>query len=271
MNGIAKARAVAARVLGRGPARVVPTVPANTYLEPGNQWYRPAVGGALTLAPLITGGRLVREARAMLDRVSPDVYVTYVKNFYDAGLARFGDGWQYADINTALLGLAATLKPERYLEIGVRRGRSLAMLASRVPTCHIVACDLFIKDYAEMENPGPDFVRGELGRLGFKGTLDFVIGDSARVLPDYFDEHPEAFFDVITVDGDHTETGARIDLVNVLSRVKVGGVIVFDDVSNHSHPELLQVWRDIIVAHPRFSAYTFTDIGFGVGIAVRTH
>jgi predicted O-methyltransferase YrrM len=263
-----KARALAKRILGRQPIHVRPPSPLNTYVEPGNQWYRPTLGGALTLAPRLGGSQMVREALMVLERLSEDVYLTFVRNFYAAGLSAYGDGWQYADINTALLGLAATLHPAHYLEIGVRRGRSLAMVASRVPSCHIVACDLFIANYANMDNPGPQLVRSELQRLGFSGTLDFVVGDSSKVLPAFFREHPDLYFDVITVDGDHTAKGAYADLVNVIPRLKAGGALVFDDISNHSHPELLPVWEQLIVADTRFSTYTFTDIGFGVGVAI---
>ena len=54
-----------------------------------------------------------------------------------------------------------------------------------------------------------------------------------------------------------------------MPRLKIGGALVFDDVSNPSHAELLGVWNDVVVANRSFSTYTFTEIGFGVGIAVR--
>ena len=249
--------------------RAAPLVHTNTFVQAGNQWYPPMLGGAQTLGPLITGGAVVREALDVLERLTKDAYSDFVCEFYRAGLHQFGDSWQYADINTALLGLAGTLAPVDYLEIGVRRGRSLAMLASRAPACRVVACDLFLQNYANMENPGPDFVTSELARVGFNGSIEFVIGDSAAVLPPYFEQHPDLFFDVITVDGDHTERGARIDLQNVLPRLKVGGALVFDDLSNGAHPELERVWKMTVVADPRFSTFSFTDVGFGVGIAVR--
>jgi predicted O-methyltransferase YrrM len=143
------------------------------------------------------------------------------------------------------------------------------MVASRVPSCRIVACDLFIDNYANMDNPGPDFVRSELARLGFQGTIEFVVGDSAAVLPPFLRRHADLYFDLITVDGDHSERGARADLLAVLPRLKVGGALVFDDLSNKSHQELLGVWQDLLGTNPRYSTFTFTDVGFGVGIAVR--
>jgi predicted O-methyltransferase YrrM len=264
-----RARAIAKRILGRRSIVPVPTVPANAYVEAGNQWYRPVLGGAGTLSGHVGGGRMVREALAVLDTLEDDVYRTYVRNFYSAGLLKYGDGWHYADINTALLGLSRALEPATYLEIGVRRGRSLAMVASGAPSCHIVACDLFIENYADMDNPGAEFVRAQLERLGFAGRLDFVVGDSTKVLPQFFERNPDLFFDLITVDGDHTAKGAAIDLRNVKPRLKIGGALVFDDVSNQSHPELQGVWDEVVVADPNFSTFTFNEIGFGVGVAVR--
>lgn len=268
MNATVKVRALVGQLLRRR-AEPAAMAAANTYVRPAGQWYHPMVGGALTLSRFTGGGAVVRDAAAILDRLTADDYADFVRDFYRTGLERYGDDWQYADINTALLGLASVLQPATYLEIGVRRGRSLAMVASRVPDCRVVACDLFIENYAGMDNPGPDFVRSELARVGFTGTIDFVVGDSATVLPAFLGEHDDLFFDLITVDGDHSERGARLDLQTVIPRLKVGGALVFDDISNHSHPELLGVWEDVVASDPRFSCHTFTDVGFGVAIGVR--
>jgi len=87
----------------------------------------------------------VQQALDVLQRLTSDAYAEYVAAFYRTGLERHGSRWRYADINTALLVLAAGLRPQSYLEIGVRRGRSLAMVASVCPACDIVACDMFIQ------------------------------------------------------------------------------------------------------------------------------
>jgi predicted O-methyltransferase YrrM len=111
-------------------------------------------------------------------------------------------------------------------------------------------------------------VRDELSRVPH-GELEFLVGDSHAVLPDYFTRHPDAYFDLVTVDGDHSPEGASADLLTVMPRVRIGGALVFDDVSNPAHAELLDVWRDVVVSDRRFSTFTFTEVGFGVGIAVR--
>lgn len=265
-----RTRAVLRRLLGRGRTpQATPCLPTNTYRESGNQWYASTVGGASTLAEYVVGGAVVRDALTCLRQLSGDEYQEYVTRFYQAGLERFGDRWRYADINTALIGLGRLLQPSAYLEIGVRRGRSLAMLASQAPNCHIVGCDMFIEQYAGMANPGPEFVRAELARVGFTGRLEFLVGDSHELLPKYLRTHPDAFFDLITVDGDHSEAGAVADLQTVMPRVKIGGAVIFDDVSNPAHPELRRVWSETTASRPDFSTFTFDEIGFGVGLAVR--
>jgi hypothetical protein len=54
-----------------------------------------------------------------------------------------------------------------------------------------------------------------------------------------------------------------------MSRVKIGGVLVFDDIANPSHTWLLQVWRDVVERDRRFSSWIFDEVGFGVACAVR--
>jgi predicted O-methyltransferase YrrM len=260
----------ALRGSGAGSRQAAPAAAGDTLFASGNQWYAPAIAGASTFgASMMAGPAAVRRALTVLERLTPDAYADYVMAFYRAGLERHPETWQFADINTALMTLAAGLQPRSYLEIGVRRGRSLAMVASVCPACDVLACDMFVEGYAGMDNPGPELVTSELSRVGFTGALEFLVGDSHDVLPRHFTENPDRFFDLITVDGDHSEAGARADLETVLPRLKVGGALVFDDISNPSHPELARVWRDVVESRPSYSTFAFTELGFGVGVAIR--
>ena len=162
-----------------------------------------------------TGPRPLCHVRAQLGGIS--------------GRSRAGDSWRYADITTTLAAATELLDPSSYLEIGVRRGRSLAVVARRAPQCSIVAVDLWNEGYAD-QNPGVAHVRTIATRAGHAGRLRIVSGDSHVELPKLFAAEPDLTFDLITVDGDHSRCGAERDLLDVLPRLRVGGALVFDDI-----------------------------------------
>ena len=233
------------------------------------KWYHPVMVGPSTLGEMAVSPACIRQVIQVVERLEPDDYIRYVLAYYRTGLERFGDAWRYADILTVLMAAAKLIRPGSYLEIGVRRGRSLAMVAATCPSCEIVGLDLWAPDYAGMSNPGPDFVRAEMSKLGYTGRLELITGDSHETLPRFFSEHRDAFFDLITVDGDHSKRGAAQDLRNVLPRLKVGGIIVFDDICHPLHPYLADVWQRIIVSDSRFATWEFTELGYGVAFAIR--
>jgi predicted O-methyltransferase YrrM len=120
-----------------------------------------------------------------------------------------------------------------------------------------------------MENPGPDFVRAELKRLGHTDQLTLISGDSKETVPQFLTDHPELYFDLITVDGDHSEVGARIDLENVMCRLKVGGVLLLDDLSHPQHRYLEKLWDELITNNDDFDSAKYIELGYGIGFAIR--
>ncbi len=279
------------RFLGKSPVRNAATdtmpLPQPKYFEmpfavkalsfrseQGESEYYPGpmVGAEALSARIVDSGpRYVRAAHALLRRLSPDDYLRYVVRYYETGLERFGNDWIFADIVSVLLGLSETLSPEAYLEVGVRRGRSACAVGSVAPGCAMTLFDIWLKDYAGMDNPGPDLVRAELAAVGHRGPVEFVEGDSHVTLPRYFARHPDAAFDLVTVDGDHTNQGAADDLAQVLPRLKIGGAIVFDDIAHPLHPGLADIWRRMVEDDRRFSSYAFRSAGYGVGFAIRKY
>lgn len=232
-------------------------------------WYHPVILGAETVGSLSVDSRCLPEIISILERLEIDDYVRYLLAYYAEGLSRFGDAWKYSDIVTVLFTSARLFRPQSYLEIGVRRGRSMAMVAAVCPQCKIVGFDMWTPNYAGMPNPGADFVRAEMKKLGYEGELELIGGNSHETLPRYLEANPDAFFDLVTVDGDHSDSGARQDIRDVLPRIKVGGGLVFDDICHPSHPYLLAVWQEMICSNPDFSTWEFTDLGYGVAVAVR--
>jgi predicted O-methyltransferase YrrM len=187
--------------------------------------------------------------------------------FYHWGRGKFGRHWRYADITTVLCAAAMAVRPKAYLEIGVRRGRSAAIVGAIARECAIYGFDLWLPDYAGAPNPGPDFVRSELRAAGHTGEVALISGDSAKTVPVLLREHPGLFFDLITVDGDHSVAGAARDLANVLPRLKIGGVIVFDDIC--SAPALLRVWDWFVKEDARYRSWEFAEAGAGIAAAIR--
>lgn len=265
------ARALYGRWRPAGARPVAPAIGRMTHSEEGNQWYHPVLAGPSTFADDVAGMKAVRGALDVLDRLSPDQYLEVLARYCRRGLEEFGASWAYADINTVLWGLSGRLGVERYLEIGVRRGRSMAMVAAQRPRCLLTGFDLWIEGYAGMPNPGPDLVREELRRVGHVGTLDLVAGDSRVTVPEYFRRHPDRYFDLITVDGDHTADGAAADIENVMPRLKVGGALVFDDIANPAHPGLLEVWDRVVARSGRFACWSFSELGFGIAYAIKRY
>jgi predicted O-methyltransferase YrrM len=203
----------------------------------------------------------------LFDRLTPSDEVAGQQAFYRLCQAQFGSHWQYADLTTVLWAASKLIMPTTYLEIGVRRGRSAAVIGATSPNCAIYGFDLWIPEYAGESNPGPDFVRSELSGVGHVGEVTLISGDSRETVPAFLKEHPDLFFDVITVDGDHSVVGAATDLANVLPRLKVGGLVAFDDICEA--PLLKRVWQKVVKQGSRYVTWEYTDTGYGIAAAIR--
>lgn len=251
----------------------VPFQQDTAFPETGTNWYEhiPLLAGPSTFIEACSSHEAIAGVLEIMKKLTADQFVNFNMEYLKRGMERYGNHWRYADINTVLYGISKNVKIEKYLEIGVRRGRSMAMVASVHSSASIVGFDMWIPNYVGIENPGPDFVRQELARVGYQGQVNFVRGNSRDTVPRYFREHPREYFDLITVDGDHTAKGARIDLKNVIPRLKVGGILVFDDIINPHHVYLKDVWDQIVTRSGRFLSYSFNELGYGVAFAIKKY
>lgn len=236
------------------------------------KWYNPVLLDPETIASFARSTRCRYFARRIFNRLTPDAYSRYITEFRNEGLKRFGSDWCYLDIVDVVAAAARLIQPESYLEIGVRRGRSMAMAAAAAPQCMLYGFDMWMADYAGMENPGQDFVKKELAKIGHKGCVEFIDGNSHETLPEFFAAHPEKSYSIIVVDGDHSDEGALQDLRDVLPHLAVGGVLIFDDICHPLHPNLLNIWRQAI-EEVSFDLQTceYTGLGYGVAWAVRVN
>jgi len=231
--------------------------------------YSPVVISPQSIARRASSAQTLRAVSDLCAELRNDPYTNYVAEFYRRGLAAAGDDWFFMDIVSVLFAVSSMGQPENYLEIGVRRGRSACAVAKASPGVDIFAFDMWQQNYASNENPGPELVRAELARFGHRGAITFVEGDSHKTIPMFMAENPDLTFDLITVDGDHSIEGAIDDLNNVAPRLRVGGVLVFDDTGNPYCHGLTEVWKDFLTRHKDFSGYTFGELGTGLSFAIR--
>ena len=241
----------------------------SVFRKAGTEWLNPVQLSGTAVANLATSMPTLDAVYDIMCHLTEDDYLSYLKDYYRIGREKFGHHWHYADLLTFLHAAATLLQPRNYLEIGVRRGRSLAVVANAAKTCRIYGFDMWMQDYAGMPNPGPEFVESEIKRLGYQQELTLISGDSHETVPAFFSENPNTTFDLINVDGDHTDAGARADLETVIPRLALGGVILLDDIVHPQHRYLETIWDELIGRNDRFSSVKYRDLGYGVAAAVR--
>jgi predicted O-methyltransferase YrrM/2-polyprenyl-3-methyl-5-hydroxy-6-metoxy-1,4-benzoquinol methylase len=241
----------------------------NMLFNYSKNFFGPVILNPGTLSRIATDAALWQEILSFHSSLATDEYVQYLDAFYRESIKRFGPNWFYLDIVNVLYAASRTVRPRTYLEIGVRRGRSVCTVARGCPNADVVAFDMWLQGYGGMENPGPEFVKAELLRHGHTGTASFINGNSHQTIPAFFSQNPQAMFDMITVDGDHSEAGALDDLRNVIPHLSVGGILVFDDIAHPSHPYLFNVWKKAMAMFPFLTSFEFTELGYGVAFAIR--
>ncbi|MEX1253747.1 MAG: class I SAM-dependent methyltransferase [Dehalococcoidia bacterium] len=202
----------------------------------------------------------------LVGKLTPSEETAALQAFYRGLQEQFGAYLRYADLNTVLWGAATLIKPKSYLEIGVRRGRSAAVVAALRPDCAIHGFDLWQEVYFADPNLGPDFVRDELRRAGHRGAVELVSGSSAETVPAFLREHPDLYFDIVTIDGAKAFDIVASDYANTLPRVKVGGIVITDDLAYA--PALGRIWHELVGRSGRFIAAPFSGAG-GVSAAIR--
>jgi predicted O-methyltransferase YrrM len=74
-------------------------------------------------------------------------------------------------------------------------------------------------------------------------------------------------FDLILIDGDHSESGVYTDLQQSWELLSPGGIIVLDDLSHHAHPGIKKSF-DRFRTETKGLKVVFEDLAFGMGIGV---
>jgi predicted O-methyltransferase YrrM len=146
------------------------------------------------------------------------------------------------DLNDALCFACKVLTPNSYLEIGVDGGGSLLTVLRHAKPERIVLCDIWNPKYCDHGLSNHEHIVQLLD--SFNAHATFLDGDSTVLVPSLSEE-----FDLITVDGDHSESVASTDLIHAWSLLKRGGMLVFDDVGHHVFPQLKKVFTDFLQSH----------------------
>lgn len=153
------------------------------------------------------------------------------------------------DLRMAVRAAAMVIQPTNYLEIGVRRGWTMAQALSS-PYTRCWGVDPWQDNYALEPNPGADFVRAEMERVwpGAGKRLTLVTGYSQAVLPGLLKgvARDKGWLDLAVIDGDHEAETAWQDVRHVLPHVRVGGAVILDDlVPEPSEYPLLHIWERV--------------------------
>ncbi|MGT2911270.1 O-methyltransferase [Streptococcus cameli] len=112
--------------------------------------------------------------------------------------------------------LMQTLQPSRILEIGTAIGYSALLMAENSPQSQIVT----IERNEEMLG----FARDNLSKYDSRKQIELLEGDALEVLPTLEDDQ----FDFVFMDS--AKSKYIVFLPEVLKKVKVGGLIVLDDI-----------------------------------------
>jgi hypothetical protein len=146
-------------------------------------------------------------------------------------------------------------RPIHYLEIGVQEGGSL----NAVLDCDLVQLAVGIDTWGDVAggtNRGnPNHVLARMPSQQHRYLL--ITGDSKVILPGL--RHP---FDVIFVDGDHSEAGCLSDLDSVLPLLKKDGLLIVDDMDHPVHPYLHKATEDWAARNNLL--FTHRSVGYGI-------
>lgn len=155
-----------------------------------------------------------------------------------------------------------------FLEIGSRYGDSFHFLAGSLPPgSKALAVDL---PGSVWGNPGSDeFLRRSVAAVGKRGVqADVIFGDStdAQIIVEVEQRGP---WDVVFIDGDHTEAGVRSDWKEYgrkAKRICAFHDIVADQRAGRKAPRfgVGGLWRELRETH-RFMEFVDKDSPMGIG------
>lgn len=232
----------------------LPTTIQDHIIRPLLQrWREPA--RAIDLSPL----RLIREAKTedladpkWLETMLPRLGLNseWLHQFPSSLYPYTGKGlrhWQYPNQFSKYLAQLSEYDIESYLEIGVRHGGTFCITVEYLNRFHPIqkAIGVDIRPCPGLEeyrrtNPRARFEVSDSQKPAFKRLVE-----------------TEGPFDLVLIDGDHTEEGCRRDFENLKQHARI---FVFHDIVSDPVPGVIKVWQDVKEAEKdNFDFFEYTD------------
>jgi len=127
-------------------------------------------------------------------------------------------------------------------EIGFNAGHStMLMLLGRDAT----PLDFTIFDIGHHAYTRPclEYIKKEFGHVKF----EYIEGDSTQTMKSWISAHPDSvgIYDVVHVDGGHSEHCIRNDMINADKLVRAGGIIIVDDTNSETINKYVNLYIQI--------------------------
>ena len=214
----------------------------------------------------------MKRGAAVILRPEQESYLTRLLPPRDAILREMEERASREDIPISdpevgkLLGiLARSAGARRILEIGAAIGYGAIWLARGAPEAWVTSVDIDPERLAA--------ARGYLERAGLADRVELIEGAALEVL-----HRLDGPFDLVYVDAVKTEYRKYLDLV--LPKLRVGGVIVFDNLlwggqvaapdedQEDRDADALRSFNGYLMMHPQLQAVVL-PLGDGVGLATK--
>jgi predicted O-methyltransferase YrrM len=167
--------------------------------------------------------------RALGDAALASAFASLEAQVVAVGFAALREATPLSDCR-ALFQITAALAPARALEIGTHIGASTLHIAAglrqsgggRLTTVDIADVDAPDGPWSRVGACAPPSV--VLARLGLADRVTFVQSRSGRFLAGASEQ-----YDLVFIDGSHSEVPAYLDIRNALGRLAPGGLILLHD------------------------------------------
>jgi len=168
-----------------------------------------------------------------------------------------------------LARLTRTLYVSSYLEVGVRDGATLwAVIEAGYESLQLVGVsDTWGDEHGGSDRGNHDHIDRLLSATLYYhrgGEVVWLDGDSAETLPAFHRDHPDILFDLVHIDGDHSEGHQLTDLQNGWDLTRC--VLIAHDTNVK---EVYDAWSQFIAEAKGVTAHDNFNTGRGIGIAMR--